>query len=28
MPLDAAETEGLHRSAGILRAAVESLNLR
>ena len=28
MPLDAAEREGLRRSAGILREAVESLNLK
>ena len=27
LPLDAAEREGLRRSAGILREAIESLNL-
>jgi L-lactate dehydrogenase len=28
MPLNAAEREGLRRSAGILREALESLNLK
>jgi hypothetical protein len=28
LPLDGTEREGLHRSAGILREAIQSLNLK